>query len=761
MELKQKIHSTLDSYRGHREIDAEAIFDAIEELKIDKSSDLEEFFSIATKMVSGYSDLFIFDKQLISFIQHVVGGFEKKHILIPWAEAGILAKAIEESKPSSLTCYDRFLQHSEFLKSILHESDVKNGDPYDFLANESDKYDLILGCPPFNLKSKVTFKNRNVSINSNYTDSFIAASLERLNKNGQAVFILPPSFLNQSSLKKDTWSLLSQFGVSVKAIIELPPGQWQNITAIPSLLIIFEKGEQRKVFSAVYSDSPEIIQMITKNYQNERAGKRPKFGSLEDLNDFKGAGILEDEFELQRISHRAGLTGVKFDAIAKNIKRVSLKKESPSPKDNTIIIPLVNTPDIVTSFEDPRLKQNELIQVELVPELANAEFVAEFLNHSPIGEIFRQSVMTSITLPRVLMSSLKSSTIYLPDIMVQNKAVEVNKKIRDLNSELSEIQNKLWTKPQSVEELSTKIATVNREESFTDWIDTLPYPLASILWSYHVKRDSKKEQYEKLLHFFEATSEFYATLLLSIVFSSSYLKSQLLSPIKEQLKKNNMAIERTSFGLWNTVYEFLAKALRKKLSNPEEKELMLGLLNTHKPETLNMLLDKRLATILKTTNTMRNEYLGHAGATGQKQAIERLDKLTEQLSIFRAISTGTWNYFSLIRPDNFQPKSNMINADCKLIMGTKTPFEHSNIEVKQTGYVDMIYLYAVDTGSIIRLLPFIKILTSKKTEEDGCYFFNKTNKGRYRYVSYHYEPDPEQFVSCNLLNDVLLEFQEE
>ena len=57
MNLKEQFVKVIDSYRNHREIDTEAVFDAIKELNVTKSEELEQLFSLASNRDAGIEPL--------------------------------------------------------------------------------------------------------------------------------------------------------------------------------------------------------------------------------------------------------------------------------------------------------------------------------------------------------------------------------------------------------------------------------------------------------------------------------------------------------------------------------------------------------------------------------------------------------------------------------------------------------------------------------------------------------------------------------
>lgn len=48
-----------------------------------------------------------------------------------------------------------------------------------------------------------------------------------------------------------------------------------------------------------------------------------------------------------------------------------------------------------------------------------------------------------------------------------------------------------------------------------------------------------------------------------------------------------------------------------------------------------------------------------------------------------------------------------------------------------------------DGERFIKLLPFVRVMPSPKTEANACYFYNRRGNQQQKFVSYHFEVDSE------------------
>lgn len=275
--------------------------------------------------------------------------------------------------------------------------------------------------------------------------------------------------------------------------------------------------------------------------------------------------------------------------------------------------------------------------------------------------------------------------------------------------------------------------------------------MASILWSYLTQTNTEKEKYEKLLHFFEATLEFLTVIHLSAYQENDELWSLVQPGIKEQLDNNNLRIEMATFGAWLTIFELLMKRSREKLQLKDEgsREQIMSMYKISDFNLLMQFFDKSYLGIFKESVSIRNKWLGHVGAVSEQKASEIHFELNHLLSRLRGLFVGIWDQYILVIPEGSDFVNGMYEYSTRSIMGTRTPFGRIDVSVKKGMEKDKLHLVSKDTGEFIELIPFVQVKPSPKTESDACYFYNRLEDGSgdARYISYHYEGDPEHVMS--------------
>ena len=102
---------------------------------------------------------------------------------------------------------------------------------------------------------------------------------------------------------------------------------------------------------------------------------------------------------------------------------------------------------------------------------------------------------------------------------MQRTVVDVHREIRDLALRLDDLERNLWDRPVDAGKVRQILAALNQKESFESWLETLPFPLASVLWRYHATA-ATEQKVAHLFNFFEACTVFLGTLMLSAFHST-------------------------------------------------------------------------------------------------------------------------------------------------------------------------------------------------------------------------------------------------
>ena len=615
---------------------------------------------------------------------------------------------------------------------------VFNGNSLNALFPIEKRYDLIISEPPFGARLRPAYfpKNGGVAL-TDAGDALLCWAATKLGEQGRAVFLVSASCLGLRGAHM--WKNIAAEGVHVRALIHVPSGHLKS-TAIESYIAVLDRNPRDKIFTAQFGTDNDLQRHIFGNFEAHRAGKRPAQGRLAELSDFQGFKPLEAKELLQEMAKRKGLHAIPMQQLVK--AHQILKGSSAAVVDgaNDLYLPMTGRIMAVLHPDAITVKSANVIRLVLNAELGDARFVVASLNRE-IGRLFIETVCgPSALIKQIHTTLLLQSTFYLPSIKLQNQALEIMSGLNGLRAELTEIESDVWENSKSLEKLNQKLRSVNHEDTLENWMEGLPFPLASILWRYRASNASTKEKNEILLHFFEALAEFWATVYLSAAKSDSEFWIEHATSLDDTLKRGNLSFKSATFGLWKCVIEFFSKQFRQLLNDDEDR--CAAMFRTNSRAVLEMLFDRRLITVLQESNSIRNNH-AHGGVAGIRDTDTTHNKLNDLINQCRGIMGLTWEQYELVQPGECRFTGGMYKYKARRVMGTKTPFinvDRNTIEGMEDG---SLHLLDPNGERALKLLAFIRVMPSPKTEANACYFYNRRQASNQKFVSYHFEADSE------------------
>jgi hypothetical protein len=413
-------------------------------------------------------------------------------------------------------------------------------------------------------------------------------------------------------------------------------------------------------------------------------------------------------------------------------------------------LPTLGFSDVVTSTERFRLKPHNYLQLVLKPELVSADFLAKFLN-SEMGLQARRRLLSGNVISKISLTAVHQGVqIPLPPLPIQSAVIEADTDLRDLATDVENLRKQLWGRPAQVEKTRKAIARVNRKETFEEWLQTLPFPLASILWNYHSAALEPKEQFELLLKFFEGLAEFVATILLSAARRDVVLWGE----VRGYLAKERERFETSSFGTWIELTAFISKRLRELWSDAGKgdarnerpgRDRCENALGTSRVEVIEAMLSKQLLGVLRSANQFRNDFSGHYGILGEETAKSLLVQLCSFLSEVRSSFGQAWESYQLLLPTNRSEWTGQHHeVVVNLLQGLNTPFLRETRKLREPLKRNTLYLLDKDRDNAVELLPLLKISSAPKDAANACYFYNRKQPNGARYVSYHFEKEADR-----------------
>ncbi|GEM_PF-6264056 len=276
-------------------------------------------------------------------------------------------------------------------------------------------------------------------------------------------------------------------------------------------------------------------------------------------------------------------------------------------------------------------------------------------------------------------------------------------------------------------------------EGVVPWADTLPFPLASILWHYEAEPD-EGIKVDYLLKFFEALAQFAATVLLSACISDRALYDANRSTwFGGQMVRR---LRRATFGEWVELTDRLAGTVRMVLDASDGEERCRELFRAADLELAEALTEGELAGIFRHAWDRRNSWIGHGGVAGHQVQGERLRDLEGLLTRTRAVLGWSFETWMLLKPGSMTYSKKVFDLTAAILKGSNSVFRRQQVKLAEP--LDTARLYLLNDGNsrALELVPFVRVLAGKAGQE-ACYFYNRLDGTQVRWVSYHFHAEPD------------------
>jgi hypothetical protein len=289
----------------------------------------------------------------------------------------------------------------------------------------------------------------------------------------------------------------------------------------------------------------------------------------------------------------------------------------------------------------------KLLEVELDPEVAQAEYIAGPLS-SPQGRRLRESVSTGSTIPHLSATSAEIIRLPVPRISVQLRTVRSAAHLASMEATVSRLRDQLWRQPQNAGRVLAELEDGARADPVRRWLETLPYPLASVLQRFSALRDPRS-RLEGLLHFYEATAEFSCAVLLSILWADADLLAFARPEIARVAGRRASLFDRAEFGRWTKLGRALAQAIAHI---GQERELRPRLEEAAGPTAALMaqLASERIWQVLDQARSNRNTR-AHGGVLPPLEVDSRIATLEALLSDAEQALASGFEDINLARVD--------------------------------------------------------------------------------------------------------------
>lgn len=681
---------------------------------------------------------------LLTFIK----SYQPKRILDPFSKLGFILNLVSTIDSVEFCKGYTELQSEKAIVDFLNfgHSIVQSTDLLDTLQKEKEKFDLVISQQPLNYKKR----HQKLTLRT-YDEEVMAASSQCLNDNGKIIFFSTNSFVESES-RKSLIKNLDKYGLELEAFIDFPPAViYRPLSRIKVSMVVLSKVANKrnppKVFLASVSESEKERKVMYQSYFKKFDAKKSKRnGYWVNFENIASLDTIIRQDAIRLLLKDTGLPLFKLNDLG-SFKRESLSKNE---QNNCLIIPAIYTKE-VTNYSSKYNKASKIYYNFIVDSNKVSKTYLKNLLNTDLGIELRKSAGRGSVMSYGSIKLLSNIMIPVPLAQEQNKILELDHQIQTQIQFFTALNKELWAKSSKHEEVERKVNKVLKDPSSAEWIETLPYPIASILWSYY-SETSTEIKVKYLLCFFEALTEFQSVLLLSSFIEG---KNYIFSEIKETLANIDYPSwqERTTFGSWCYLRDNLVKEIDKFLTG---KEISRNIQGNPSDGFLKSVKDGKWKVILEQTNTSRN-HISHAGHVSKREYIDLLNDLEDKLGGIKNVLLDSSSYFTLIRaiPEStgWDDENNVFSTKCEILKGTRSKFNQETIKTSKPIAPNKIYFIHNNQLEPVKLLPLIYIGTEE--ESNACYFYNKLQGKKAKFISYYFENQTEIRIDKSKIEEAL------
>jgi hypothetical protein len=769
--MNEKLWNMLNKFRGTQLHGLEGLAEFVRREGVEFSpDDLSSWGQLLTTQFGRHAGIISAPEWLITVFGKFIEGVSAKTICDPWAGVGQLIGALRGAQPEESFAFTR--NQSEYFlgKALVPEANWQLGHALDLLGATNKQFDVVASILPIGARSahplNISTPSGNLELRDEFGNLLMVAASMRLDPSGVGLFVVTPSFF---SSPRSVFRHLETLGLGIEAALALPSGTFAPFTNIPAYLVVVRRKLVTRMFVAQLSSDANTNLQVVDNFRHSTEGGTLELGRFVDANSFISLGAIRTAERFALAERRFGAPSVKLGELstAINLGRFGEAFAFPN-EDNAVFVPLIGKSDVVDSVDDLTLKKQNYAQVVVNQARSNARFIARFLN-SEFGKELREQSSSGAVIPKLNKQTLSELRVFVPDFPTQRMMLEIEGRIvaeqntlLGLQSELGDFRRELWANPGAAEGVNQRLTGFSRQlaggikehtvRSFDQWLETLPFPMASILraWQATPSQDFRTK-HEHLLHFFEGTAEFLSVILLSAFSSNEALFGLHKQKVKEAMQNQNLSFQRATFGTWKLVVEYFGKQTRELLleagKTPDDakndRSLCADIFSDPSLALPEALSRKDLARILSTTNKMRNDWSGHGGVVGQEEAQLRNEQIIGEVHKLRDVIAETWAETQLVRALHCLPRRGVFENEVAILMGSNSEFVKETRPMATWLDVERLYLSNKGSGSALKLLPLVQVGPSPQSAKNACYFFNRVERDGARFISYHFTDKPE------------------
>lgn len=329
-------------------------------------------------------------------------------------------------------------------------------------------------------------------------------------------------------------------------------------------------------------------------------------------------------------------------------------------------------------------------------------------------------------MPHVSANGAEVIRLPVPPISVQLQTVRGAAHLASMEATVARLCDELWRRPQDAARVLAELEAGAKADPVRRWLETLPYPLASVLQRSSALRDPR-ERLEGLLHFYEAMAQFGCAVLLSILRADPDLLALAQPDIARAVGRRGDLFDRAEFGRWTKLGKTLAQAI-SRIS--EERELQPRLEEAAGPtaELMAQLTGQRIWQVLDQARGNRNTR-AHSGVLPLPEVegwIATLEVLLSEAEL--ALASGLED-IDLARADQGRLTRGLrVYPRAQRLRGPNGVFDEFELRTRvdlESGHLVFVGR-DVPISSVLMLVPLVRVGGTKRISRNAPLLLQRT-----------------------------------
>ena len=371
---------------------------------------------------------------------------------------------------------------------------------------------------------------------------------------------------------------------------------------------MIERGQQQDLFVGQIRPDPKHQDQLVANLYRRKPKGPSSLGRLCPLSEFSGFKAFVSQENLSRLARECGWKEYAAEEVFRQhaVIRNDKANDDLSVDADSLFLKLVGRGVASTQLDELKAgksaRVNEVLHLKVDPDIADPAYLTHWFNETRIGLLSLDALKGGTIIPRIRAADLLRSSIYLPSLVQQRLVIEGAAYLGRIRAEANELESALWSETESVDGLVERIHSINHEDRYEDWIETLPFPRRRFSGDTSLPRARIAIATKCCCTSFEATAAFLATVHLSAFMSDDETWEEYGKNLHEKLSEQRLSLNRATFGTWKLVAERLGSVCSSIIKDAEMESLWQRIYGTTDLKVVEMLSDPRLRQILQKAN---------------------------------------------------------------------------------------------------------------------------------------------------------------